>query len=137
MTYVNVKWFNNMHLKQIMAFFKKRHNNNASAGLFPGRGTFARGVHPPQRKELAADAPIEIMPPPQKVVLPLLQHIGGPCTPIVKPKQSVTFGELIGKGEAFVSASLHAPVAGIVQKMEVTTLANGRHMQAIVIRSEG
>ena len=44
---------------------------------------------------------------------------------------------MIGKGEAFVSASLHAPLAGIVQKMEVTTLANGRHLQAIVIRTEG
>ena len=83
------------------------------------------------------DAPIEIIPPPEKVILPLLQHIGGPCTPIVKPKQTVAFGEMIGKGEAFVSASLHAPLAGIVQKMEVTTLANGRHMQAIVIRGEG
>ena len=72
-----------------MALFKKRHNKNPNAGLFPGRGTFARGVHPPQRKELAADAPIEILPPPPKVVLPLLQHIGGPCTPIVKPKQTV------------------------------------------------
>ena len=49
----------------------------------------------------------------------------------------MAFGETVGKGEAFVSASLHAPLAGIVQKMEVTTLANGRHMQAIVIRSEG
>ena len=83
------------------------------------------------------DAPIEIIPPPEKVILPLLQHIGGPCTPIVKPKQTVAFGEMIGKGEAFVSASLHATLAGIVQKMEVTTLANGRHMQAIVIRGEG
>ena len=111
-----------------MALFKKRHNNNSNAGLFPGSGTFARGVHPPQRKELAADAPIEILPTPRKLVLPLLQHIGGPCTPIVKPKQAVVFGELIGKGEAFVSASLHAPVAGVVQKMEVTTLATPLEM---------
>ncbi len=120
-----------------MIFFKKRYNGTTVSKVFPGPGTFTRGVHPPQRKELAADAPIEIIPPPEKVILPLQQHIGGPCTPIVKPKQSVAFGEMIGKGEAFVSASLHAPLAGIVQKMEVTTLANGRHMQAIVIRGEG
>ena len=120
-----------------MGFFRRRNNGNTAWKLFPGPGTFANGVHPPQRKELASDAPIEIIPPPEKVILPLLQHIGGPCTPIVKPKQYVAFGEMIGKGEAFVSASLHAPLAGIVQKMEVTTLANGRHMQAIVIRGEG
>lgn len=55
---------------------------------------------------------------------------------MVSAKQPVVFGELVGKGESFISASLHSPVNGIVQKMEVTTLANGRHMQAIAIRSE-
>jgi H+/Na+-translocating ferredoxin:NAD+ oxidoreductase subunit C len=120
-----------------MAFFTRQHNGNNASKLFPGPGTFPRGVHPPERKELASDIPIEIIPSPGKVILPLLQHIGGPCTPIVKPKQSVAFGEMIGKGEAFVSASLHAPLTGIVQKMEVITLANGRHVQAIVIRGEG
>ncbi|MBI9083635.1 MAG: electron transport complex subunit RsxC [Desulfobacterales bacterium] len=106
-------------------------------GSFPGRGTFAHGVHPPEQKAFAADSPIEIMPPPKKVVLPLLQHIGGPCTPLVKARQSVVFGEMIGKGEAFISASLHAPVSGVVQKMETVTLANGRHLQAIAIKTEG
>lgn len=107
------------------------------SGGFPGTGTFDHGVHPPQCKQLSADAPIEILPTPEKLVLPLLQHVGEPCTPVVKPKQSVAFGEMIGSGKAFVSASLHSPVAGIIQKMEVTTLANGRHMQAMVIRSQG
>jgi len=101
---------------QTMNLFKKRNNGKTAWKLFPGPGTFASGVHPPQRKELAADAPIEIIPAPEKVILPLQQHIGEPCTPIVKPKQSVAFGEMIGKGEAFVSASLHAPLAGIVQR---------------------
>ena len=71
------------------------------------------------------------------MVLPLLQHVGGPCTPLVKPKQKVAFGEMIGRGKAFVSASLHAPVAGVVLKTAVTTLPNGRHLQAIAIRTEG
>ena len=104
---------------------------------FPGSGTFVHGVHPPQRKQLSDDAPIEIIPTPEKIILPLQQHIGGPCTPLVKPKQPVVFGDMVGKGQAFVSASLHSPVNGVVLKMEVTTLANGRHMQAIAIRSEG
>ncbi len=120
-----------------MTIFKRRYTEDFGSGSFPGSGTFTHGVHPPERKSLAADAPIEIMPPPEKVILPLLQHIGGPCTPQVKPKQKVAFGEMIGKGQAFVSASLHAPVEGIVRKMEVTTLPNGRHLQAIVIQSQG
>ena len=104
---------------------------------FPGAGTFAHGVHPPTRKMLAADAPIEVIPTPDKVVLPLLQHVGGPCKPIVKPRQKVAFGERIGEGQAFISASLHSPVAGEVQKPAVVTLPNGRHLQAMVIKTEG
>ena len=120
-----------------MPVFSGKYKSNKEIGWFPGKGTFDRGVHPRQRKKFSADAAIEIMPPPDKVVIPLLQHIGGPCTPVVKPKQEVVFGDKIGQGEAFVSASLHAPVNGVVKKMEVTTLANGRHVQAIAIQSQG
>ena len=121
----------------MMALFRKQYKGDRALRLFPGPGTFAHGVHPPQCKELSADAPIEIVPAPERVILPLQQHIGGPCTPLVKPRQAVAFGEIIGKGEAFVSAALHAPVAGVVQKMAMATLANGRHMSAIVIKTEG
>lgn len=120
-----------------MIAYKRRAKKRLSAVLFSGPGTFAHGVHPPQCKDLADSAAIEIIPVPEKVVLPLLQHIGGPCVPLVKPKQEVVFGELIGKGETFVSTALHAPIAGVVQKMRMTTLANGRHLQAIVIRTQG
>ncbi len=94
-------------------------------------------MHPPQCKELSENAAIEPIAAPEIVVLPLLQHIGGPCVPVVKPKQQVVFGELVAKGETFVSTALHAPVTGVVQKMQMTTLANGRHLQAIVIRAQG
>lgn len=124
-------------VNRIMMAFNMLFKRNNSLGTFPGSGTFAHGVHPPPRKSLAEDGPIEIVPPPEQVVLPLQQHVGGPCTPLVAPKQQVSFGDMIGKGEAFISAALHAPVSGIVQKMAVTTLPNGRHMQAIVIKREG
>ena len=104
---------------------------------FPGRGSFARGVHPPDGKSFSAHQPLELLPAPAKVVLPLQQNIGGPCKPVVKVRQTVTFGEKVGQGEAFVSASLHAPIAGKVQRPAMTTLANGRHMAAIVIKAEG
>ena len=44
-------------------FFKIRYNGTTASKAFPGSGTFTRGVHPPQRKDLAHDAPIEIIPP--------------------------------------------------------------------------
>jgi len=100
-------------------------------------GTFARGIHPPANKHFSYSSPIEVVPCPQRVVLPVQQNVGGPCTPVVKPRQTVARDELVGKGEAFVSSALHAPVAGTVDRMTMTTLANGRHMAAIAIRAEG
>ena len=104
---------------------------------FPGIGTFARGVHPPHRKSYSADQTIEVIPTPDKVVLPLQQHIGAPCKPLVKKGDEVAYGQMIGKGEAFVSAALHSPVNGKVQKDAMITLPNGRHLNAIVIKAEG
>ncbi len=110
------------------------------AFLFKGGksgGTFPRGVHPPERKTFSEDAPIEVMPPPKKVTIPLLQNVGAPCEPIVKPKTMVEFGQKIAQGKGFVSATLHAPIAGKVLKTGVTTLSNGRHVSAIPIKADG
>lgn len=102
---------------------------------FSGSGTFSKGAHPPERKHFSAHTKIEVMSSPKEVLLPLQQHIGAPCEPVVKPKQEVAFGELIGQSPAFISAKLHAPIAGKIMKMSVTTLPNGRHMQAIRIKA--
>ena len=51
--------------------------------------------------------------------------------------QTVKWGEPIGKGSSFVSATLHASVPGIVQRPVRMTLANGRHMDTLPIKSEG
>ena len=100
-----------------------------------GNGTFESGIHPPERKHFSSDAAIEVIPTPEKVVLPLVQHIGAPCQPIVKPKQEVAFGEKVAKGTGFVSASIYSPIAGVVQKAAVTTLPNGRRLNAVVIKA--
>ncbi|WP_319407753.1 electron transport complex subunit RsxC [uncultured Desulfosarcina sp.] len=104
---------------------------------FEGRGTFAHGIHPPDRKALSKDAPIRVMPTPDAVVLSLHQNIGGPCEPLVKPRQTVAWGETIGKGTTFVSTTLHASVPGIVQRPMRVTLANGRHMDTLPIQAQG
>jgi len=104
---------------------------------FAGNGTFHRGIHPPERKHFSVDAPIEVIPTPKEVILPLQQHIGAPCKPLVKPKQTVAYGDLIGDSAGFISAKLHSPIFGVVQKMAVTTLPNGRHVPAIRIKAQG
>ncbi len=99
----------------------------------PGKGSFARGIHPPEGKHLAEDAKVEVLPTPSKVAIPILQHIGAPCKPIVKMRQEVAMGEVIATAGGFVSAGVHASVNGVVGKVTVATLPNGRHVKVIPI----
>ena len=98
-------------------------------------GTFAGGIHPPENKGLAADVPIEVLPTPAEVRIALLQHLGAPCEAAVKPRTAVQPGDVIGRSEAFVSAPVHASIAGVVQRESVATLPNGRHVTVIPIRA--
>ncbi len=76
---------------------------------------FARGIHPPQNKSLTRDLAIETLPLPTVVTIPLLQHAGVPAECVVKPRQQVELGEVIGRRIAGgLSASIHASVAGTV-----------------------
>lgn len=104
---------------------------------YEGNGTFAHGIHPPDRKTISKDAAIRVMPTPEMVVLSLHQNIGGPCEQLVKPRKAVAWGELIGKGKTFVSTTLHASIPGIVQRSIRVTLANGRHMDTVPIKADG
>jgi len=109
----------------------------ASVQEFGGSGTFKHGVHPPERKHLSEDLPIEVVPSPKQVLLPMLQHVGAPGVPVVKAKDMVAFGDMVCKSGGFVSAPLHAPIAGKILKSAVTTLPNGRHVQVIPIKADG
>jgi len=46
--------------------------------------TFPHGIHPPDQKHFSASQPIEVLPPPEKLTIPLLQHFGNPAQPLVK-----------------------------------------------------
>jgi Na+-translocating ferredoxin:NAD+ oxidoreductase subunit C len=109
----------------------------ASVQEFGGSGTFKHGVHPPERKHFSEDLPIEVVPSPKQVLLPMLQHVGAPSVPVVKAKDMVAFGDMVCKSGGFVSAPLHAPIAGKILKSAVTTLPNGRHVQVIPIKADG
>jgi len=104
---------------------------------FPGTGSFPHGIHPPDNKALSANMTVEVMATPRTVTLPLLQHLGVPCKQIVKSGETVSYGQMVGKGEAFVSASIHSPIAGKVKKNAMVTLPNGRRLEAITIQAEG
>ena len=48
--------------------------------------------------------PSATMPPPQRVVLPMQQHIGAPCVPTVKKGDHVYVGSVVGDSDAYVCA---------------------------------
>ncbi len=97
--------------------------------------TFKGGVHPPQNKNTAGCA-VEIMPPPQRVTIPLSQHIGGTCVPLVKKGDKVDKGQIIGDVESGLGCPVHASVSGTVESIEVKTNAAGQRIGQIVIEND-
>ncbi|MDQ7005831.1 MAG: electron transport complex subunit RsxC [Acidobacteriota bacterium] len=110
---------------------------SAMASPAAGRGTFPRGIHPPECKQLSDKVQIEVLPTPKQVKIPLLQHTGAPNEAVVKPRTEVALGDLLGSSEAFVSAPVHASIAGKTAKVSVATLPNGRHVPAIPVKAAG
>lgn len=99
--------------------------------------SFRGGVHPDDRKRYTAEKPIEIAPIPQKVIIPTRQHIGAPCTPVVKVGDLVKKGQAIAEAQAFVSSPVHASISG-----KIVEIADYPHpvfgsCPAIVIESDG
>lgn len=84
-----------------------------------------------------AEMPVERMPIPSKVVLPMQQHIGAPCSPTVKVGDIVSVGQVIGDSESFVSAPIHATVSGKVTAVGDVRLANGIITKGVTIESDG
>ena len=84
--------------------------------------TFRHGVHPDGHKRETEHLPIQRMPFVDRYVLPLSQHTGAPCRPVVKVGDRVQRGQVVAEPGGFVSMTLHSPVTG-----KVTALANRHH----------
>jgi len=99
--------------------------------------TFAKGgVHPPENK-FSADRPIEVLPLPAKVSIPVSQHIGAPATVVVAKGDKVKVGQLIAQSAGFVSANIHSSVSGTVESVDPVLDSSGYKRQAVTIVVEG
>ena len=94
------------------------------------------GVHVNHNKN-TADCEVVRIPVPEKVLLPMQQHIGVPCTPTVKAGDKVSVGQIVGDSDKFLSAPIHASISGTVSAVKQATLANGVITQAVEIESDG
>lgn len=84
-----------------------------------------------------AELEVVRMPAPSKVVIPMQQHIGAPCEPVVKVGDTVAVGQLIGDTDKFVSAPIHSSVSGVVTAVGDIKMPNGILSKAVTIESDG
>ncbi len=104
--------------------------------IFKGK-SFSGGVKVPENK-LTENESVEVFPAPKRAVLPLAQHIGAPCEPVVKRGDKVKTGQIIANSKAFVSAPIHASISGKVTGfIKTITPSSGKVVEAIVIDSDG
>ena len=96
----------------------------------------ALGARVPHEKKTSGMATVA-MPLPEKIVLPMQQHIGAPCTPTVKKGDAVLVGTVVGAAGGFVGAAIHSGVSGTVEAVETVHMPNGRSVPAVVIRADG
>ena len=101
--------------------------------------TFIGGVHPPEGKALTENKAIEILRPTdsREFIYPLSQHIGAPCSPVVKKGDRVLAGQKIADSEAFVSAPIFSSVSGTVKEIGSRMTIPGSVDPCIVIESDG
>ena len=95
---------------------------------------FRGGVHPDYMK--APNEPVIVVTPPPQVIVPMAQHIGAPCQPLVAVGDYVTMGQKIGENQAPVSAPVHSPVSGKVVAIEPRPHPLGDMIPAVVIEND-
>ncbi|MBS4785672.1 MAG: electron transport complex subunit RsxC [Clostridiales bacterium] len=93
------------------------------------------GVKVPHSKN-TADVETVVMPVPDKVVIPMKQHMGRECVPTVKLTDLVKVGQVIGDTDAFIGAPIHSSVSGKVTKIDDILATDGSSMKAVVIETD-
>lgn len=100
--------------------------------------TFPGGVRVTHSKDRTEHLEIRKAIDPRTVVIPLHQHTGAPCDPLVKKGDRVLVGQKIGDSKSFVSAPIHASVSGAVTAVEPRPHpALLRSVMSVVIESDG
>lgn len=102
-----------------------------------GLKSFPGGIHSDDYKRYSKGSPIEQFPLPDKVVIPLCQHIGAPSKPVVKVGDEVKTGQIISEAGGFVSIPMHSSITGKVTKIGRFPHPIGNMQQAIEITRSG
>ena len=91
------------------------------------------GIHPPENKRQSLKESIGELPLPEKLVLPLNQHLGAPAQPCVAVGEKVLKGQMIAEPAGFVSAAVHASSSGMITAIEERQIAHPSGMSSLCI----
>ena len=97
--------------------------------------SFFGGVHPKENKHYAEERSVQAFPEPDVVIIPMSQHIGAPCKPLVKKNDVVTKGQKIGDNQG-LCVPVHASVSGKVKAVEMRPHTNGSTVMSVVIEND-
>ena len=97
--------------------------------------SFFGGIHPKENKHYAEERSVKAFPAPDLVVIPMSQHIGAPCKPLVKKNDIVTKGQKIGDNQG-LCVPVHASVSGKVKAVESRAHTNGSTVMSVVIEND-
>ena len=97
--------------------------------------SFFGGVHPKENKWYACDKETQVFPEPDILVIPMSQHIGAPCKPLVKKGDLVTVGQKIGDNQG-LCVPVHASVSGKVKSVGAMAHTNGSTVMSVVIEND-
>lgn len=98
--------------------------------------TFRGGSHVSEHKNTRR-AQIRRLDPPAQVAIPLAQHIGAPCKPLVAVGDYVYRGQMIGNLEDGLGCPVHSSVSGTVKALNPRTDTTGKQVTHVVIESDG
>ena len=96
---------------------------------------FFGGIHPKYHKEMSTTVTSFQTITPKQVVIPMQQHIGAPCTPLVQVGNRVKLGQKIGDAEG-LCVPVHASVSGKVIAVEPRPHTSGRDVMAVIIEND-
>lgn len=95
------------------------------------------GIHPDDYKYLTNKKEIENTDIPDRVYIPIIQHIGAPSKIVVNVGQVVEEGQIIAEADGFISANVHSSIPGKVIAIEERYIQNGKKSPVIVIELNG
>lgn len=100
---------------------------------------FSGGVHPPENKHQSTSRPIRQAGIPERLILPLQQHIGEPAEVIVQIGERVLKGQKIADVTAGMGVPVHASTSGVVEAIEPRPVPHPSGMSdwCVVLKADG